>query len=148
MSTYRERAKQLLDKYISQPYLTTEKEEECINAMAQLAEEIEGNQNKSEIYLKGYEQCKKDARQSLNNLYAIEQVEELTVDILVCEECGSSDIQTLMWVNPNTNEVGGELSSEDEEHNWCKVCEKHTSLTSLEQYNLNKIELWSIRVKE
>jgi len=60
--------------------------------------------------------------------------------ILVCEECGSQDIQTLMWVNPNNNEIDGELSCENDENNWCKVCCEHVSLTSLEQYKLNQID--------
>lgn len=54
--------------------------------------------------------------------------------ILVCEECGSQEIQTLMWVNPNTDELNGELSCEDENNNWCEVCKRHCGLTSLEIY--------------
>ena len=60
--------------------------------------------------------------------------------ILVCEECGSQDILTLMWVNPNTNEVSGELSYEIDANNWCKKCCKHVSITSLEEYKLNQID--------
>lgn len=43
---------------------------------------------------------------------------------LVCERCGSAQIQTLCWVDPNTRKViaagPGEVTD-----NWCEVCEEH-----------------------
>lgn len=60
--------------------------------------------------------------------------------ILVCEECGSQSVQTLMWVNINTNEIIGGLSCEDESNNWCEVCQSHCNVTSLEIYKASEEE--------
>lgn len=58
--------------------------------------------------------------------------------ILVCEECGSEDIQTLMWVNPNnTSQVDGELDSGDTSNNYCRNCQENVGITSKEEYLKN-----------
>lgn len=44
----------------------------------------------------------------------------------ICEECGSDKIQTLEWVEVNTNKViGGGIG--DENDRWCPICEKHVN---------------------
>lgn len=45
-------------------------------------------------------------------------------DPYVCGECGSQDIQTQAWVNPNTHEYIG-TTEEDRDDNWCDECEEH-----------------------
>lgn len=47
----------------------------------------------------------------------------------VCEECGSSDVETLAWVRPNENNSFADyLGVDDNGNNWCHHCEEHTSL--------------------
>ena len=60
---------------------------------------------------------------------------------LVCEECGSDDIQTLMWVNVNTNKIEDSYDT-DEENNWCNKCESHLNFITEEEFlKLNEEEL-------
>ena len=49
--------------------------------------------------------------------------------VLVCANCGSDKVQTLCWVNANTNEYRSEGGGEIED-NWCEVCEEHVLLVS------------------
>jgi len=59
--------------------------------------------------------------------------------ILVCEKCGSEDIEQLEWHKVNTNEFSG-LGSDynDEEVQWCCTCEKHVSF--LEKSEFDKLK--------
>ena len=45
--------------------------------------------------------------------------------MFVCENCGGSNIQTKMWIDPNTNEVIDSVSDGDSDDNWCDDCEEH-----------------------
>jgi len=54
--------------------------------------------------------------------------------ILVCEECGSREVETLEWRNPNTGEYGGDMGDAYRENNWCKVCEDHVNLITEEEW--------------
>ena len=49
-----------------------------------------------------------------------------------CTECGGTNVEIKMWVNPNTNEQSdtGGLERSD---CWCKDCEEHTELETEEQ---------------
>lgn len=40
--------------------------------------------------------------------------------IYMCKECGSTDIQILMWVNPNTDEI---VDDNGEDTCWCEKCQ-------------------------
>lgn len=47
----------------------------------------------------------------------------------VCEECGSSDVETLAWVRPNeNNKFVDYLGVDDNGNNWCHHCEEHTDI--------------------
>lgn len=47
----------------------------------------------------------------------------------VCEECGSSDVETLAWVRPNENNSFADyLGVDDNGNNWCHHCKEHTAL--------------------
>lgn len=47
----------------------------------------------------------------------------------VCEECGSSDVETLAWVRPNENNSFVDyLGVDNNDNNWCHHCEEHTDL--------------------
>lgn len=53
-------------------------------------------------------------------------------EILHCSECGSSDVEIMAWVDPNTDkyiaDVDGDMSAES---CWCDNCEAHTNLVRL-----------------
>ena len=55
--------------------------------------------------------------------------------ILVCEDCGSRDIETMAWVKVNENDrCNGYVGVEDSDNNWCYNCQDHVSVTSLANY--------------
>lgn len=45
--------------------------------------------------------------------------------MLVCNKCGSTQVQVLAWVDANTNEYMGEFDSDAA---WCDNCEENCSL--------------------
>ena len=48
---------------------------------------------------------------------------------MLCEECGSSDVETLAWVRPNeNNKFVDYLGIDDNGNNWCHHCEEHTDI--------------------
>ena len=53
--------------------------------------------------------------------------------ILVCEECGSKDILSLMWVDVNTNKVLGFGPFETQE-NWCNKCKKNVDFIDVNNF--------------
>lgn len=46
---------------------------------------------------------------------------------LVCTNCGSENVQTKYWINPNTKEIFDPISSEDDDC-WCENCQEHHKL--------------------
>lgn len=60
----------------------------------------------------------------------------------VCEECGSSEVETLAWVNPNEdNSFVDFLGTDDRGNNWCHHCEEHTGLALFADYDSNQSSL-------
>jgi hypothetical protein len=56
-------------------------------------------------------------------------------DILVCENCGSCDVETSAWVKVNEYDRCDEyIGLEDNENNWCCDCEEHVHLISLAEW--------------
>lgn len=54
--------------------------------------------------------------------------------ILYCSTCGSTRVETKMWVNPNTFEISSGCSDNLKiDDNWCKSCTEHTELMTLRQ---------------
>jgi hypothetical protein len=45
----------------------------------------------------------------------------------LCPHCGSDNVETKMWVNPNTNTIGDCDAGEDGD-GWCNDCEQHGEL--------------------
>ena len=45
---------------------------------------------------------------------------------LICETCGTDDIQVLAWVDPNTKEYMEEASTSEA---FCNYCDAHTELS-------------------
>lgn len=51
---------------------------------------------------------------------------------LYCENCGSTDVEMKMWVNPNTSEIGDDCSSRKEAGDcFCNECQDNTRLLTL-----------------
>ena len=50
--------------------------------------------------------------------------------MLCCGHCGSKKVQTVMWVEVNSEKVGDLANSQtvDEQDNWCLNCQKHCKL--------------------
>ena len=48
-------------------------------------------------------------------------------DLIVCEECGSTEIQTQAWVDANTHEYIGETGI-DRDDNWCALSQDFDKL--------------------
>jgi hypothetical protein len=46
--------------------------------------------------------------------------------MLICEECGGTNIHVLAWVDANTNEYISESCNEEEDR-WCGDCQQHVS---------------------
>ena len=61
-------------------------------------------------------------------------------EILVCDECGSLDIQQLVWVEPNTHEYIG-ATEYDKDDNWCGECDDHLHFTSLREFK-ERMQAW------
>lgn len=72
----------------------------------------------------------------LAKLFTIEKVME-EEEILVCEKCGSKDVEYLAWVDANTHEY--KCSSDlDEEGNFCNKCREHVYLVTEKEYKDGK----------
>ena len=50
-------------------------------------------------------------------------------EILVCEECGSTNVEITAWVDANTNEY----VSDSDDSEWCSECEAHNTLIYIER---------------
>lgn len=64
-------------------------------------------------------------------------MEKKDLNTLYCADCGSSDVEMTMWVNPNTDERGSYIPDRLEDGTcWCKNCKEYTYLLTLK-------ELWN-----
>lgn len=52
-----------------------------------------------------------------------------------CSECGSANVSSKCWADPNTDEIGDYVSNEPED-NWCEECQRHVKLTTTELYDV------------
>jgi hypothetical protein len=43
----------------------------------------------------------------------------------VCDECGSSYVQELDWIDPNAEKIIGGNEGAGSSHRWCERCEDH-----------------------
>jgi hypothetical protein len=58
--------------------------------------------------------------------------------IIVCDQCGSSDIEQLEWHKVNTNEYAGEGCGEINDQ-WCCICEENVEFCTEEEYKNSKL---------
>lgn len=62
-------------------------------------------------------------------------------DTVVCNKCGSSDIQTQAWVDPNTQTFIG-TTGIDRNDNWCNQCADNQPFTTLKKFKERMQEWW------
>ena len=48
--------------------------------------------------------------------------------ISLCSKCGSENVQSIFWVDLNTNEIQGGAGANDIQDNWCSDCEEHIKI--------------------
>lgn len=61
--------------------------------------------------------------------------------IVVCDECGSTDIQTQAWVDPNTHIFIG-ATGIDRDDNWCDECEEHLPFCTQKEFKERMQNWW------
>ena len=59
-------------------------------------------------------------------------------EILVCEECGSTNVEITAWVDANTNEY----VSDSDDSEWCSECEAHNTLITLKEFKEQMLSWW------
>ena len=65
--------------------------------------------------------------------------EKIKDTTMVCKNCGSSQVETKMWVKVNTDEINGTCSDGDPEDNYCCNCSGHYPIITYKEYKkLNK----------
>ncbi len=62
-------------------------------------------------------------------------------EILVCNECGSTDVQEQAWVEVNTKVYVG-FNGDDRDDRWCEECEEHNRLCSMKEFSEKMQEWW------
>jgi hypothetical protein len=55
-------------------------------------------------------------------------------NILVCECCGSKNVESMAWVKVNGDRVSNYVGTLGEENNWCPECEEHVRLITQTEY--------------
>ena len=63
-------------------------------------------------------------------------------EIVVCEGCGSDNIQTQAWVDPNARTFIG-TTGIDRYDNWCDECEDHQPFCTLKEFKERMEEWWN-----
>ena len=58
--------------------------------------------------------------------------------LLVCENCGSQDVEIKAWIYANTGKYAGE--TDDSDKGYCPKCDKRVYLTDLEEYKRKQKE--------
>lgn len=54
--------------------------------------------------------------------------------VMVCSGCGSENVETLDWIDVQTNKVTGTYESEDPGSNWCRDCEQHLPIVQRKEF--------------
>lgn len=62
--------------------------------------------------------------------------------ITVCDECGSTDIQTQAWVDPNTR-LFIDFTGIDRDDNWCDECEEHLPFCFRKEFKERMQKWWA-----
>lgn len=60
--------------------------------------------------------------------------------VLVCERCGSREIQMMAWVDPNTSECTSTIDA-DSDDRWCDTCQEHVWFCSLAEFR-QRLDAW------
>jgi len=59
--------------------------------------------------------------------------------IMVCDTCGSDNVQSRVWVRPNQNNEFVDLMSEEVQDNFCDDCNQNVSTTNIEIDTRHKV---------
>lgn len=62
-------------------------------------------------------------------------------DILVCDYCGSRQIEIQAWVNANSSEYLSDVDDDDTDCKWCCQCSESQNFCTLSEYK-QKMENW------
>lgn len=60
--------------------------------------------------------------------------------IYVCDECGSTEIQTQVWVDANTNDYASDIDG-GRDNNWCEECEDNIYFCTLAEFK-ERMQTW------
>ena len=52
---------------------------------------------------------------------------------LYCADCGSENVSTRVWVNPNTEAMGEYGDTNEEDDNYCNDCLEHVRLLTIKE---------------
>lgn len=63
---------------------------------------------------------------------------ELEREVLVCEDCGSTDVEIQAWINANTDEF---ISDIDDSDRWCDECESNVDFCTQKEFE-ERMESW------
>lgn len=64
----------------------------------------------------------------------------------VCSNCGSTNVQSKMWVNLNTNNPVSD-ASDDSDDNWCEGCQSHDDVYQKE-VEIKRFEVYQENVHD
>lgn len=64
----------------------------------------------------------------------------MSEDVVVCEVCGSSNVEEMVWRDANSHEITDTDTYEDD--CWCNACGQHRNLIELEGYYDNILRYW------
>lgn len=57
-------------------------------------------------------------------------------DTLVCDNCGSDQVQTKQWIWINTKKYAGDVEASKDD-NWCEACQTHPAIVTHKEYEEN-----------
>lgn len=121
-------------------------EEEREDKIEQLQSQIDDLESDIDFTKEQIEELENEIEQKTREKEELEQeLKELekqiimkNLQMLVCEVCGSEDIQGKAWVDINKKKPEIEfVDFGDENDNWCKSCEAHVNFITREQYEEN-----------
>ena len=122
-------------------------------SLASIGEEFGGKDHATVLHAnRTVKNLKETDRKYRGMCYQIqEELDKLAVnpydDMLVCKNCGGTNIETKAWMNPNTNALVSEMESDCEDDNWCNDCQEHYEFITRKEF-LEAKEEAEIQIEE
>ena len=60
---------------------------------------------------------------------------------LVCENCGSFDIEVLAWIKVNSQIASYETYQDEQDDRWCCQCSEHVNFITEEEWKENQTKI-------